>query len=103
MHALKDICCILQLNIVAYDSVNPSIRGEGIVYIAVKRNENKPLFEESSYEAEISSTYPQGEIIVNVTAIDQDEMVRKLAFYCTTNPDFQNLENTFVCCQFVKG
>jgi hypothetical protein len=61
-----------QLLIEAYDSATPDVRGSARVYVTVRRNENKPAFEASSYTALIDTSTPLGTPFLNVSARDQD-------------------------------
>ena len=62
----------MQLTIEAYDSATPDIRGSAKVVVTVRRNENKPVFGDSSYSASINTSMPQGVPFVQVTAQDED-------------------------------
>ena len=59
----------------AYDTATPLLRAAAVVYVTVRRNENKPLFRQDSYVANINTTYPQGLLIVQVNASDKDSLV----------------------------
>ena len=61
-----------QLRIRGYDSATPQIAGETVVFVTVRRNENKPLFSSITYRAQINSTWPQGQVITQVRADDKD-------------------------------
>ena len=68
----------MQVRVVAYDSATPKQRASAVVYVTVKRNENKPLFKDDSYSASINTTYPQGLLILQVKAADKDSQVSHL-------------------------
>ncbi len=74
----------LQLKVVGHDAATPNLQGETEVYILVRRNENRPVFSRTSYQANINESYPQGAAIVQVEATDQENTVSVVCnFYIT--------------------
>ncbi len=65
----------IQLRIDAFDSSLPDIRSQTVLYVTVRRNENKPSFESTYTTVEINATWPQGQEIIVVTATDADATV----------------------------
>ena len=63
---------LFQLVVIVYDSANPQQKARAQLVLAVRRNENTPVFTQSLYEKEISENFPLGEEIVKVAATDGD-------------------------------
>ena len=61
-----------QLDVFAHEAATPQLQTKAVVYVIVKRNENKPSFSQSRYVANINATYPQGLRIVTISAEDKD-------------------------------
>ena len=66
---------LLQISVIANDAATPNLQGETKVYINVRRNENRPIFSESEYVANINASFPQGVSIAQVVARDNDDLV----------------------------
>ena len=62
----------LQLTVDAYDKATPDIWGSATILINVRRNENKPVFNEVHYVASINTSLAQCVPIVTVAAEDTD-------------------------------
>ena len=63
-----------QLVVQAYDRATPDIRGQTVVYVTVRRNENKPRFTDVKYTSRIAADLPQGQVFITVEATDQDKV-----------------------------
>ncbi len=61
------------LTVIASDAATPNLQGQASVFINVRRNENRPVFNQSDYNANINASQPQGVAIVQVTARDRDD------------------------------
>ncbi len=65
-----------QLTITAYDSANPLNTVSTRVVVTVQRNQNGPVFQPSStYQMVLVESFEVGEIVLTVSAQDQDENV----------------------------
>lgn len=63
---------LLQFQVAAYDSQDPTRRTTSQVTIEVTRNPSGPSFLSGQYETTIAETYPLGEGVINATALDRD-------------------------------
>ncbi len=59
----------------ANDAATPNLQGETMVFVNVRRNENRPIFTQTAYVGNIDADFPQGVSIVQVSAKDSDEQV----------------------------
>ena len=65
---------LFQLTVAAYDTAFPQQRTEANVNIFVVRNENPPFFIDEPYSARISEELDIGVSIINVRAVDNDNV-----------------------------
>jgi hypothetical protein len=65
----------------AYDTFYPFNKGFSNVRINVIRNPSAPRFSLPSYEVTINENFPLGNVAVDVTASDPDNVSRPTRFY----------------------
>lgn len=66
-------CFVLKVQVEAYDSRSPESSAVTVnITVNVYRNQNAPVFANAAYSMQIDDIYPIGNIILNVTATDQD-------------------------------
>lgn len=68
----ENILWLLQFQVAAYDSQDPTRRTTSQVTVEVTRNPSGPSFLSGQYETTIAETYPLGEGVINATAVDRD-------------------------------
>ena len=76
-HVVTDLVSSIQLNLVAYDSEFPDQRATARLIVTVQRNVNGPVFTPSAtYQKAIAESFGVGESIIQVSARDEDSVVR---------------------------
>ena len=63
----------------AFDSANPLNRAVAVITIDVTRNEHAPVFEQDSYQVNITQNFVLGELVLQVRAADTDDDVIRYA------------------------
>lgn len=58
----------------AYDSLATRLVATATVTIQVTRNPSTPVFELTSYQKTINEYYPIGQMVLNITATDPDNV-----------------------------
>ena len=85
-----------QMKVVAYDGGEPRRSGSVLVDITVlDTNDNKPEFENATYEVSINENIPIGKTIVKVKAIDQDSGLNGEVSYRFSAHTLQNYADLF--------
>ena len=92
----REVRDFYQMKVVAYDGGEPRRSGSVLVDITVlDTNDNKPEFENTTYEVSVSENIPIGKTIVKVKAIDQDSGMNGEVIYGFSAHTLQNYADLF--------
>ena len=93
--------CILaltfQIRIRARDSGTPFSFNTTVCVVTITRNFQPPVFTDQQYSAFVPETFPLGDVILSVNAIDNDPLVSALRPSLAGNC-FANSNNNSLCC-----